>query len=358
MTPAPKRLLLVNPTRYLGNLLIAGGLVQDLAAQCRSRGGELGVVLDTRYLPLLGEAFAGCHIIPYERSLIARGGWQGWSAWLRCLRELRAWRADLAFNIEEDATSHHLTQLSGAAFRLGCSLKRHRFGYHAVVPIDFEASPEGRPHRWHQYEDVFIRAGLAPCSERQPGYVRLAVPPLGARQRELLAARGLDPERPFAVLHVSATKEYKLWPASHFARLAALLDAEGYQIALIGAGADAVNISQVLAQLEPPLAARVCNLLNALPLDGLAALLGRASLVVGNDSGPLHLAGALGARGAMIFGPTRSDLWGPLSPRIRLLQDRSVCAADCSRRHCSRGRACLAAITVENAVASLTSIPC
>jgi len=358
MSPAPKRLLLINPTRYLGNLLIAGGLVQELAAQCRSRGAELGVVLDTRYLPLLGEAFAQCHIIPYERSVIARGGWRGWSAWLRCLREVRAWHADLAFNIEEDATSHHLTQLSGATFRLGCSLKRHRFGYDAVVPVDFEASPAGRPHRWHQYEDVFIRAGLEPRSDRQPAYVRLTAPPLGPAIREALAARGLDPERPFAVLHVSATKEYKLWPADHFARLATQLDAQGYQVVLIGAGADAVNISQVLALLEAPLAARVSNLLNALPLDGLAALLGRASLMVGNDSGPLHLGGALGVRGAMIFGPTRSDLWGPLSARVALLQDRSVCATDCSRRHCTQGRACLAAITAENVVASLASIPC
>lgn len=355
MAPAPKRILLVNPTRYLGNLLIAGGLIQDFAQHCKERGIAFALVLDARYIPLLGPAFAGITLLPYARSEIGKGGWQGLRAWLRCLRRIRAFQADLAFNIEEDSVSHRLVQLSGAGYKLGCSTRRHRWGYDAVVPVDFEASQQGRTHRWYQFEEVFARLGLQGSA---PGYVRLTAPEPDAGLLASLRARGLDPSQPFAILHASATKDYKLWPPAHFARLATLLDAEGYQVAFIGAGADGANIAQVLAQLDASLAARVCNLLDALPLEALASVLACASLMVGNDSGPLHLGAALGVRGAVIFGPTRVDIWAPLSPRIAVLQDRSACDPACTRQYCPLKRACLAAITPEKVLTSLATLPC
>ena len=52
----------------------------------------------------------------------------------------------------------------------------------------------------------------------------------------------------------------------------------------------------------------------------LAALLARADRYLGNDSGVSHLAGAVGARGAALFGPTDPELWRPLSPRITSLR--------------------------------------
>lgn len=350
MPPAPKRILLVNPTRYLGNLLIAGGLIQDFAAHCHVRGIVFGLVLDARYIPLLGSAFPHTTVLPYARSTIAKGGWRGLHAWLHCLRSIRAFRADVAFNIEEDSVSHRLVQLSGAGYRLGCSLRRHRWGYDAVVPVDYETPPEGRAHRWYQFEDVFARLGM---QGGEPGYVRLQAAPLSAELLDSLRTRGLDPDKPWAVLHASATKDYKLWPGTHFARLTTLLDAEGYQVLFIGAGADADNIREVLARLDAPLSGRVVNLLDALSLEALATVLARAALMVGNDSGPFHLAAALGVRGVVIFGPTRADIWAPLSQRVAVLQDRSVCDPTCTRRYCPRGRACLAAITPEKVLATL-----
>src|SRR5690606_3496588 len=113
---------LVNPTKYLGNLLIAGGLMQEFSRWCRANGVVPLIVLDETFRALAAPALGDAELLFYPRKAIARGApWGRVTAWLRCLTRLRAFGADLAFNIEEDAVSHRFTQLSGARFRLGCS---------------------------------------------------------------------------------------------------------------------------------------------------------------------------------------------------------------------------------------------
>jgi ADP-heptose:LPS heptosyltransferase len=355
----PQRIMLVNPTRYLGNLLIAGGLIQDFAAHCQQRGIAFALVIDERYLPLMQNAFDGIELIAYPRSGIsAAKGWRKAALYLACLRRIRAFRADIAFNIEEDSVSHRLTQLSGAGFRLGCSPLRHRRGYDCVLPVEINQRAPGQEHRWHSFREVFHTLGL---ENNTPAYVTLAPVPMTQVLQQRLQTKGLDFTRTLAVLHTGATKAYKLWPHAHFASLIGLLDKQAYQVVLIGAGKDADNISAILAMLEPALAGRVVNLLDCLALDELASLLLSANLVVGNDSGPFHLAAALGVPGVVVFGPTRADIWSPLSERVILLQDRSVCHPDCTRHHCLQDYRCLWSITpneVMNCLAKLTTAPC
>lgn len=355
----PQRILLVNPTRYLGNLLIAGGLVQEFAAHCQERGIRFAVVIDQRYVPLLQHAFAGIELIVYPRSAIAAArGWKKAAAYLACLRSIRAFHADIAFNIEEDSVSHRLTQLSGARFKLGCNAARHRYGYDHVLPVEINQRSPGQEHRWYGFHELFQYLGL---EHSKPSYVKLAPAPLSTERQEALQARGLDGTRSLAVLHSGATKDYKLWPAAHFATLIKLLDQAGYQVALIGAGKDAANIEAILALLEPALAERVVNLLNALALDELSTLLASASLAVGNDSGPAHLAAALGIPGVVVFGPTRADIWAPLSERVTVLQDRSICHVECTRHHCLQAYLCLQNIQPEqvlNHLAKNSHPPC
>jgi len=351
----PKRILLVNPTRFLGNLLIAGGLIQDFAAQCRAQGIEFRLVVDAAFAELLASAFDPALLIIYPRSAIAKGSaLQKFRLYLRCLRQIRAFRADLAFNIEDDSVAHRLTQASGAGYRLGCSPQRHRRGYERVLPISFTGRADGEAHRWFAFQDVFLALGLPPTL--QPYYLRLKPPPLTPALHASLSARGINFDLPLAVLHAGATKTYKLWPDAHFAALATALVAQGYQVVLIGAGADATHIDAVLALIPEAARARTASLCNALTLAELAAFLAEAQLMVGNDSGPFHLAAALGLRGVVIFGPTEATLWGPISPAAALLQDRSVCRPDCTRHHCTQGYRCLAQITPQRVLERLQQL--
>jgi ADP-heptose:LPS heptosyltransferase len=62
---------------------------------------------------------------------------------------------------------------------------------------------------------------------------------------------------------------------------------------------------------------------SSLDLAQVASILSRATLYIGNDSGVSHLAGAVGARGGAIFGPTRPDQWRPLGGAITVVRNQT-----------------------------------
>ncbi len=346
----PARILLVNPTRYLGNLLIAGGLIQQFARRCDEHRIEFRVVLDGAFAELLQGALPPGTLLIYPRRRIKQArGLQKLTEYWRCLRDIRRFRADIAFNIEEDSVSHRLTQWSGARFRLGCSTQRHGFGYERVEPVEFVARAAGEQHRWYSFQQMFARLGLPPA---QPSYLQLPWRPADAALAAKLQGAGIDFSKQQVVLHVGATKAYKKWPPHYFAALCDALRAPARQIVFIGAGADANEIDVVLQQVTPPHAG-IINLCNQLSLAELSQYLRRVRVMVGNDSGPFHLAAAAGTAGFVIFGPTNVALWGPLSPRTQVLQSAEGCGSGCTRGHCVAQHRCLNSITPAQVLARL-----
>jgi ADP-heptose:LPS heptosyltransferase len=81
----------------------------------------------------------------------------------------------------------------------------------------------------------------------------------------------------------------------------------------------------------------------------LAALFARARLVVANDSGPAHLAAAVGTPVVAFFGPTDPGRTAPSGGRVRVL-DRYVFCSPCFRETCPYGHECMEEITVEDAL--------
>jgi ADP-heptose:LPS heptosyltransferase len=339
----PRRIILVNPTKYLGNLLIAGGLIQQFSDHCLARGIELRIVLDDSFRELLAGSLPDNQVIWYPRRAIARAGIPGkFRHYLRCLKQIRQFRADIAFNIEEDSVSHRLTQLSGANYILGCSTTRHHRGYHHVVPVNFRLRPAERKHRWFSFAEVFAFVGL---EANRPGYLHLLKRPLEESAAAKLAAAGLREGQPVAVIHAGATKAYKRWPSESFSALAALLMDKGLQVVFIGAGDDCRITAEIINGLPPGHGSLAINACGLLSLAELSAFLASAAVMIGNDSGPFHLASTLGVPGVVIFGPTDADIWKPLGDNIRLLQHRDLCSPDCTRKSCLHNHRCLRMIT-------------
>lgn len=86
------------------------------------------------------------------------------------------------------------------------------------------------------------------------------------------------------------------------------------------------------------------------PLDRVAALLARATLYLGNDSGVSHIAGLVGARGVAVFGPSDPVAWRPLGDGIRVLHAPRPCAS------CGADRLCVHRVLVEDVLATLRSL--
>ena len=126
--------------------------------------------------------------------------------------------------------------------------------------------------------------------------------------RPAVTARDLDEARealpedgaPLAVIHPAAGDERRRWPPEKFAAVGDALAGAGARVAVVGVEEDRALISSVVGAMRRG-AADLCGRLS---LRGLAGLLGRSAVVVSNDSGPLHLAFAVGAATVGIF-------WGP-----------------------------------------------
>ncbi|WP_028587950.1 glycosyltransferase [Desulfocurvus vexinensis] len=191
--------------------------------------------------------------------------------------------------------------------------------------------------------DVYARLAraLAGPQTPAPGGPLLAVP--GAAQEAVarrLAAAGIGPDEPLVVLHPGATHPTQRWGEGAFAALAGALARRGAaRVALAGGPGDAALVAGVLRAMaqagDPPPALAATDL--ALP--GLAALLARATVFVGNNSGPLHLAAALGRPTVSTLGPTVAARWTPQGPGHTVLRARGLGCLGCALAACPLGRA-------------------
>ena len=154
-----------------------------------------------------------------------------------------------------------------------------------------------------------------------------------AQRDATLAKLGLDLVKPAALLAPGA--EYgpaKRWPARHFAELADLLAARGFQAWLIGSAKDA-GVTAEVARLAK---ASCVDLAGRTTLDEAIDVLSVASHVVTNDSGLMHVAAALDRPTAAIFGSSSPEFTPPLSSHARVISLKLECSP-CFQRVCPLG---------------------
>jgi lipopolysaccharide heptosyltransferase II len=125
--------------------------------------------------------------------------------------------------------------------------------------------------------------------------------------RRYLEWQGIDLSKPLIALHPGGTWPAKLWPAERFAELADLLTAKLHAQIVLTSGPDDV---EVVGKVEHACVGKVLSL-PPLPLRQLAASLSLCSATVANDSGPMHMAVAVGTPTIGIFGPGEENIWFP-----------------------------------------------
>lgn len=268
-----------------------------------------------------------------------------WS-YLAALRRVRSFRPDLVVDFEQFArASAVFAFLSGAPQTVGLDTPGQGRGrmYHARVPYD-----DGR-HTAETFLDLARAAGA-----RQDRYEPLP-PPLFAADREAAAALLREAgagEGPVFVLHPGSGDNFlgRRWDPGNFSRLADhLLARHGGVVVLTGTSAEEALAEEVRAGVRRregvvPAAGR-------LGVRALAALCERASLVVSNDTAPVHLASALGKPVLGLYGPNTPVLYGPLSAGSVAFYHRTPCSPCLTnfnyKTSLCRMPVCIRSITVE-----------
>lgn len=231
---------------------------------------------------------------------------------------------------------------SGARRRLGYATDRR-----GPLLTDALPPPAATAHQLRDYDALLRHAGVAP----DPDPPRLRIPPEALRRaEEALAAAGI-PLAAVVLCPGSATAPTKRWPAERFAALADALADRGMPCAL-AIGPDERELGRAVAQsARAPLPVLGADLD---PVE-LSAVFSLARAVVSNDSGPAHLAAAVGTPVVAFFGPTDPGRTAPSGARALIL-DRYVFCSPCFLEKCPYGHECMREITVGDAVRAVEEL--
>ncbi|BEU88353.1 lipopolysaccharide heptosyltransferase I [Selenomonas sp. TAMA-11512] len=173
-----------------------------------------------------------------------------------------------------------------------------------------------------------------------------------ARVETLLRAQAVPESRPYAVLAIGANWPNKRWPTNYYSALSDWLFGEGIIPILAGGGALDDNLAASIAATAqiPPV-----SLVGRTSLIELAALIDRAALVIGGDTGPVHMAAGLRRKTIMLLGPTDANRNGPYGQLENAIEIDRDCRY-CWKRSCARGMDCLAKITVAEVQAKIRRV--
>jgi ADP-heptose:LPS heptosyltransferase len=168
-------------------------------------------------------------------------------------------------------------------------------------PLDRTVPYTGHQHEIHRFLEVVGLVGAAPVT-LEP---RLQVT---AEDRAEASAVLAGDDRPLVVLHPGANDPRRRWPVERLAVVAVELARKGARLAVIGTAAERPLVDRLLAMLDGDAA----DLAGQLGLGGLVGLLEYATLLVGNDSGPRHLAAAVGTATVAVYWGVHLGSYGPL----------------------------------------------
>ncbi|MFI5177615.1 MAG: glycosyltransferase family 9 protein [Vicinamibacterales bacterium] len=319
------------------------------------------VVFTTPAIRALARHFPGAHIIyvvedgalpvvarnPYVAEVVSVPHVRGWRRLtddVRVARRLRAARVDLAIDFHGGPRSAWLTWASRAPRRVGYDVQGRTWMYTDAVHRPRELRPRHSvENQWDLLAvvDPALSRPADPVADR----VEMAVDPAWrAAVDRRLAAWGVRDDARVIAIHVSAGNPFRRWPESAFAELAGrLAAADGRRwVVLAGGPSDREATSRVLATARAAAGAAASRIVDGegMPLGELRALMDRAALFIGGDSGPLHVASTSDVPIVGLYGPTlpaRSAPWRP-----RTLPTASVDAGDlpcrpCDQRVCAPG---------------------
>ncbi len=259
---------------------------------------RIAVLLDRPFVPLLEGSPDVDQLVPADPA--------GRLELIRCVRSLKP---ELCLNTHGGSTSAWITALSGARFRAGYGHFSKGFVYNVKIP---------------RAQDVLGR-GQAPVHTAE--HHAAAIFYLGAEREEIPpASLHADPPaqqcKPYAVFHVAAAYETKRWEQGRFLSVARYVrhrhDLQPVFVA--GPGQDCLLDAFPDFERRPQLS-----------IEAMKTLMRGASLFVGNDSGPAHVAAAFGVPSVVVFGSSDAAIWGPWGGKGEAVEtswDCKPCAGD------------------------------
>lgn len=239
---------------------------------------------------------------------------------------LRRRRFDAVIDLTDGDRSAFLGWISGAPVRIGFN-DEHRWRGRCYTQV--VQSGTGVRHRIDRDLAALKPLGLH-ASETFPRLWLTGED--GARADQLLDRLGIRRDRPIIIIQPGARYWFKAWPHERFAELADRLASDyGCQVLIGGSRED----EALARQIQEAAKSRPISMAGQATLKEFAAIAKRAALFVGNDSGAMHIAAAVGTPMVVLFGPSNPDEWGPRGGPAEIIYKGLDCRA-CFHPTCMR----------------------
>jgi heptosyltransferase II len=325
--------ILVTRTDRIGDAVLSTPVFQAIKVQYPSC--HLAAMVFKETAPLVLGHPSVDQVIIYDK----KGIHAGWWATVLFALKLRKERFDLIIHLHPTNRVHFISWFAGIPVRIGYQSSNHLFLTHTIE----EKKWQGRRHEAEYNFDLlnFIHIST-------PQILSLYVPLHSADKEELEGLLPKQPSNRYVVFHPSASCVSKRWAPDRLAQVADRL-VRVYQITPVIVGEDlgmahAVHMQEFMKE-------KSLNLAGKLSLGMLTWLLKGARLLISNDSGPVHIAAALGTPVISIFGRNQAGLsplrWRPISANSSFVQ-KDVGCVECLAHHCQIDFKCLKELTVED----------
>jgi heptosyltransferase-2 len=260
----------------------------------------------------------------------------------RLAAELRAMRFDVALLLQNAFGAAWLAWRAKVPVRIGYA--RDGRGFLLTHPVPVPKSGEIPRHERFYYLELLRRAGWIDAPLEEPLITLYVSEPNRRRAAEFLVASGARQDSLRIAIGAGASYgSAKCWPPSRFAELVNRIRAQAdADVILFGTASEAAVSRAISSELHrPPI-----DLTEKTAIADLPALLSQCHLFIGNDSGAMHVAAAVGLPVVAVFGPTDPHGTAPVTPRSTIVQQKPYCSP-CFLRHCPTDHRCMRSITSE-----------
>jgi heptosyltransferase-2 len=300
--------------------------------------------------PWVAELYRGQPCVDRVIVYDASGRHAGFMGRERLARELRGEQFDLAVLFQNAFDAAWIAWRAGIPERVGYARDARSWLLTQAIPVPKPG--ETRSHECYYYLELIHRAGWLPSVEPVQD-IRLTIGD-GAREaaEHRLRGAGVPPVQLRVAIAPGANYgAARCWLPERYSEVAdRLIDDFGASVILFGSPAEGEIARRVAAGMRH----HSLNLAGQTPIGELPALLAACHLFIGNDSGAMHIAGAVGLRVVGIFGPTDPLGTSPISPGFRIVRHPVECSP-CFLRKCPIDHRCMTRIQVDDAYVAAKS---
>lgn len=336
----PSRALVLMTDRHIGNLLVS--MPAMLALQDHYQSIPHCFVVDEGFAELVENVIEPANTLFYPRHKIKLGNPLSRAyAYLAFLWRLHAFKADVLVDLAGSRNSGVLSRSSGARARVASNRAKRPAMYTDLVELNADT------HKVHDYTDISSALGAesdGSLFQFEPSEDKLT------KIRELLKVADIQFDRPLVSVHIGAGRIQKLWSIKGFVEVVNWLTRHNCQVVFLGAKAESARVNEVISKLERP----VLNMVGNISLGELLALLKLSTAYLGNDSGPMHMAAAMGTPGVAMFSYARESEWGPRSDSFILLRGQEICKP-CIKKRCT-DPVCINTLATEPVIRELATL--